>query len=150
MKIKIPPLILLLITGAIMWLVAHSDFAYPIPVPYPLALSVASAAFGFLIALRAMRQFKAAETTVNPLAPESATSLVNSGVYRRSRNPMYAGLLFILAGWALWLGSLTSVVVIALFVLAITELQIKPEEKALRELFGEDYEQYCRQVRRWV
>lgn len=150
MKNKIPPPILLLITGGIMWLVARSDFAYPITVPYPLALSVASAAVGLFIAVIAMRQFNAAETTVNPLAPDSATSLVSSGIYRRSRNPMYAGLLFILAGWSLWLGSLTSIVVIVLFVVTITELQIKPEEEALSELFGEEYKEYCRNVRRWI
>lgn len=141
---------MLLITGTIMWLVARSDVAYPVAVPYPLALALLSAAIGFSIALLAMRQFNAVDTTVNPLAPESATTLVSTGIYKRSRNPMYAGLLFILAGWALWLGSLMAVVVIVVFVLAITELQIKPEEKALRALFGESYETYCQQVRRWI
>lgn len=150
MKNKIPPPVLLLITGAIMWLVARSEYGYPIAVPYPLALAIALAATGLFIAVLAMRRFNAAETTVNPLAPESATSLVDGGIYRRTRNPMYAGLLLILAGWALWLGSLTSIAVIVLFVVAITELQIKPEEKALRALFGGAYEEYCRKVRRWV
>ena len=149
MKNKIPPPILLLITGAIMWLVAHSDFAYPVPVSYPLVLSLSLVVIGFLIAFLAMRQFGAVETTVNPLSPESATSLVSTGIFSRSRNPMYVGLLCISAGWTVWLGSLTNIAVIVLFVLVITELQIKPEESALNKLFGEAYEEYCKRVRRW-
>jgi len=149
MKNRIPPPVLLLVTGVIMWLVAHSDFAYPVSVPYPLALSLSVAALGLLIALLAIRQFRDAQTTVNPLSPEKATSLVNTGIFSRSRNPMYVGLLFVSVGWALWLGSLSNVVVIGLFVVVISELQIKPEEKALKSLFGSVYEDYCMQVRRW-
>ena len=59
------------------------------------------------------------------------------------------------AAWAVTaaadgLGSLTNLVLIVLFMLVITELQIKPEEKTLRKLFGHDYEEYCRKVRRWI
>jgi protein-S-isoprenylcysteine O-methyltransferase Ste14 len=68
---------------------------------------------------------------VNPLSPEKAKSLVDSGIFSVSRNPMYVGLLLISAGWALWLGSLANIAVIALFVFVITNLQIKPEEDAL-------------------
>ena len=150
MKNKIPPPVILLITCTIMWFVAHSDFANLISVPYPIVLSLCLAATGILIAVIAMRQFDAAQTTVNPFSPESATTLVSTGIFRLSRNPMYVGLLFISAGWALWLCSLTNIALIVLFVVAITELQIKPEENALRTLFGEVYEEYCRQVRRWV
>ena len=63
---------------------------------------------------------------------------------------MYVGLLVILIGWAVWLGSLSNILVLILFWVVITELQIKPEEAALRTLFGQDYEKYCRQVARWV
>ncbi len=149
MKAKVPPPILLLTTGIIMWLVAHSEFAYPVAVPYPLLLSLSVAALGIVIAVLAIRLFSAAETTVNPLSPETATSLVTNGIFSRSRNPMYVCLLLISTGWALWLGSLSNLIVIVLFVVVITELQIKPEEEALRAIFGEDYDAYCRQVRRW-
>jgi protein-S-isoprenylcysteine O-methyltransferase Ste14 len=150
MKNKIPPPILLLITGTAMWFVAHSDFAYSVTVPYPLVLGICLGAIGMLIAVLALRQFKAVETTFNPLLPENASSLVQTGIFGYSRNPMYVGLLFVSAGWALWLGSLSNIAVMLLFVLVITELQIKPEESALRKLFGEDYAAYCRRVRRWI
>ncbi len=150
MKNKIPPPILLLITAAIMWLVSQSEFSYPVQIPYSLALSILLAVIGVVIAAIAGRQFGIAQTTVNPLSPESATSLVNTGIFSMSRNPMYVGLLLMSTGWAVWLGSLTNIAVMVLFIFAITNLQIKPEESALRKLFGDEYEEYCRKVRRWI
>ena len=150
MKNKIPPPILLLITGTIMWFVAKSEFAYPISIPYPLALSISLAAIGIAIASIAARQFSIAKTTVNPLSPETATSLVDGGIFSVSRNPMYVGLLLVSIGWAVWLASLANIAVIVLFVVVMTNLQIKPEEDALRRLFLEEYAEYCRNVRRWI
>lgn len=150
MKNKIPPPILLLITGTIMWFVAKSEFAYPISIPYPLALSVSLAAIGIAIASIAARQFSIAKTTINPLSPETATSLVDGGIFSVSRNPMYVGLLLVSIGWAVWLASLANIAVIVLSVVVMTNLQIKPEEDALRKLFVEKYAEYCRNVRRWI
>jgi protein-S-isoprenylcysteine O-methyltransferase Ste14 len=63
---------------------------------------------------------------------------------------MYVGLLLLLCGWAAWLGTLSPWVMPLLFVLIITTAQIRPEERALRELFGERYDDYCRRVPRWI
>ena len=58
---------------------------------------------GLALGLAGARAFHRAQTTVNPLVPESASSLVTDGVYRYSRNPMYLGFLLLLlaAGTAL-------------------------------------------------
>jgi protein-S-isoprenylcysteine O-methyltransferase Ste14 len=108
------------------------------------------AAVAVLIAGSAIRQFGAAETTVNPLKPDTASALVQTGIFGKTRNPMYLGLLVALCGWAIWLQSLSNVGVLVAFVIVIYEMQIKPEEAALRKLFGEDYERYCQKVRRWI
>lgn len=150
MKNRIPPPILLLITGTIMWFVANSAFANTVSVPYPIVIAVALAGIGVTIDVLALFEFRSVQTTVNPLKPDSATTLVRSGIFSRSRNPMYLGLLFILSGWAAWLGSLSNIVVLISFVPLITVLQIKPEEAALTTLFGQDYVDYCQQVKRWV
>ena len=150
MKTKIPPPILLVLTGAVMWLVAHSPFAFSYLIPYSSATAVVLVVLGVLTDVLSILQFRSAETTVNPLKPEAATALVRTGIFKRSRNPMYVGLLLILTGWMVWLGSLSNVLVLLVFFLLITELQIKPEEVALRRLFGHEYDDYCRQVRRWV
>jgi protein-S-isoprenylcysteine O-methyltransferase Ste14 len=149
MKNRIPPPVILLLFGTAMWFVAHSGYAYVIFIPYALAIAIASVTVGFAIIGSAIRQFGAAETTVNPLKPDTASTLVQTGIFGYTRNPMYLGLLFVLLGWATWLQSLSCLGILLLFVVAITELQIKPEEVALRKLFAEDYERYCEKVGRW-
>jgi len=150
MKNKIPPPVILLLCGIAAWFVAHSQYGYPINIPFALIVAMLLAASGLLIAARAIRQFGKAETTVNPLQPNDASSLVDSGIFGRTRNPMYMGLLLVLLGWCVWLQSASNILVLLAFVLYITELQIKPEEEALRKVFGQSYIDYCARVRRWI
>ena len=95
-------------------------------------------------------QFWRAHTTINPYRPENATTLVTSGVYAWTRNPMYLGLSVLLLGWAINLGTLTPLVLAPLFIPFIRHVQIRPEEHALRARFGEDYARYCQRVNRWL
>ena len=97
----------------------------------------------------AIVQFLRARTTVNPHRPDRASRLVTSGVYAWTRNPMYLGLWLLLLGWAVRLGTLTPFLGPLLFGPLIQQVQIRPEERALRTLFGKDYEQYCQRVHRW-
>ena len=150
MKNKIPPPIILLLSGIAAWFVARSEFAYPIVVPFALFIAVLLAAGGLLVAVTAIKQFGEAETTVNPLKPEEATALVDTGIFGRTRNPMYLGLLLVLTGWVVWLQSAGNIIVLLFFVIYITEMQIKPEEAILRKLFGQSYVDYCDRVRRWI
>lgn len=105
---------------------------------------------GFLIEAVSVLAFLRVRTTVTPLKPEKASTLVVSGFYRVSRNPMYLGMLFLLIGWALWLGNSAVLIMLPLFVVYLTIFQIKPEEAALSEKFGADFQAYCRRVRRWI
>jgi len=89
-------------------------------------------------------------TTPNPMKPENASGLVTTGLYKISRNPMYVVMIIMLAGYAIWLGSITPFLVIPLCYWLLTEMQIKPEEKALIKKFGEDYQAYKDSVRRWL
>ena len=63
---------------------------------------------------------------------------------------MYLGLLLLLLSFAVFLGDIVAFVPAALFVVFITEFQIKPEEQALREKFGTQYDEYSKRVRRWI
>jgi len=150
MKNIIPPPIVLLLFGIAMWFVAHSEFAYPVAIPYALAVAIVIAAAGITVGAIAIRQFSAAKTTVNPLHPEKATSLVDSGIFAKTRNPMYVGLFLDLSAWAIWLQSMSNLLLLLAFVLYITYLQIKPEEAAMRKVFGQTYADYCERVRRWI
>lgn len=95
-------------------------------------------------------RFRKVGTTVHPLEPNKATYLVTDGVFRFSRNPMYLGLLLLLIGWAVWLGSASPWLVPPLFVIVLTLVQIIPEERALHQRFGEEYVSYQRSVSRWI
>ena len=150
MKNRIPPPVLLLLLGALMWFIAHSEFAVRLDIPFALAIAIVLAALGVAVSGSAVVRFSRAKTTVNPLKPETASTLVQGGIFSRSRNPMYVGLLLVLTGWGVWLQSLSNVAVLLAYVVLITELQIKPEEAALRALFGDDYRNYCKRVRRWL
>jgi protein-S-isoprenylcysteine O-methyltransferase Ste14 len=100
--------------------------------------------------LIAFFQFWRARTTINPHRPESATTLVTSGVYAWTRNPMYLGLSVLLLGLAINLGTLTPLAFAPLFIPFIRYVQIRPEELALRARFGQDYDRYCQRVNRWL
>jgi len=105
---------------------------------------------GILVAAAGLIAFRRARTSANPMHPEAATTLVTSGVYAWTRNPMYLGWLPILAGWAAYLQHPVSLLVVPLFVLYLTRFQIVPEERALAAKFGTQFEAYRRRARRWL
>ncbi|MFN3960548.1 MAG: methyltransferase family protein [Parvularculaceae bacterium] len=146
----IPPPVLALACGGLMWLVARQAPLPAVDFPGRLGLAAALAGAGLLIDLVSVAAFIRARTTVNPLAPEKANALVVEGLYRVSRNPMYLGMLLILLGWGLWLGQPLALIVVAGLVLLIERMQIVPEERALEEKFGDDYRAYRKRVRRWI
>lgn len=105
---------------------------------------------GFALIIVAAVEFISAKTTANPLTPGLATSIVTTGVYRLSRNPMYVGFLLMLAAWGVFLANVLSVLLLPLFVVYLNRFQIISEENALLAKFGDDYARYLRSVRRWV
>ena len=150
MKLLIPPPIIALLCSLAMWGMAEAFPQTRFAFPFQSLLAGAFIVVGLAIDLISIGAFRKAKTTVTPLAPEKATSLVVTGVYRHTRNPMYLGLLLILSGIAIWLGSPVNGAILIAFVGYITAFQIAPEEARLTELFGSDYERYRARVRRWL
>lgn len=103
-----------------------------------------------VLVLIAIRGFYQVKTTVLPQEMDRSSSLVTGGVYQISRNPIYLGMAAIIAGSGLALGTWATLPVLALFVWVITAYQIIPEERALKKLFGDGFETYKAQVRRWI
>lgn len=91
-----------------------------------------------------------AKTTANPNNPSSASSLVTSGVFSISRNPMYVGFGLFLLGLAFYFANIASFIIAGLFFVYINYVQIKREEVALQGLFKQEYMAYQKQVRRWL
>lgn len=94
------------------------------------------------------QMMKKQNTTVKP--DEKPTVLIETGVFKISRNPMYLGMALLLLGAGFILGSLTSFIGVILFVAAMEIMFIPNEEKILQEQFGEEYLAYKNKVRRWV
>jgi protein-S-isoprenylcysteine O-methyltransferase Ste14 len=146
----IPPPLLMLIFAVGMWALDRYGPVLPlIPGPWRW-LGWCVMAVAPVAPIMAFIQFGRARTTIDPHKPERASKLVTSGVYAWTRNPMYLGLSILLFGWAIGLGTLSPWVGPLLFIPLIQQIQIRPEEHALRNLFGTEYEQYCQRVRRWL
>ena len=152
LELKVPPVALALITAAGMLALAWLLPAAALPLPATGARLAAGAlgAAGIAVALAGVLAFRRMRTTVNPMAPERATALVAVGVFRASRNPMYLGMLLVLAGWAVFLGNAAAALLVPAFVAWMTRFQIRPEERALTARFGASYLDYCARVRRWL
>lgn len=149
LELKVPPLALVFLFGALMWLVsAYSMFA--IALPWRSTFALIFYAVGSAIVLAGILAFRRMKTTVNPLTPEATTAIVTSGIYRFTRNPMYLGFLLVLVGWAIDLSNLLAFACLPLFVRYMNRFQIIPEERALGTKFSEAFERYKRSVRRWV
>ena len=113
-------------------------------------ISIVLLMLGFLTLISAVLSFKKQKTTVNPLKPEKASSLVTSGVFKYSRNPMYLGMLFILCSISIKFNLLGGLIIIYLFVFFITKFQIIQEEIAMESLFKEEFSLYKEKTRRWI
>ena len=94
--------------------------------------------------------FKKDKTTVNPINPEETTTLVTTGIFSITRNPMYLGLFFVISSTILFFGSWFGIIILIFFVWYINKFQIIPEEEAMEKLFGNKYDEYRQNVRRWI
>ncbi len=103
---------------------------------------------GIGVNIVADRLFTQARTTVNSFG--EPTILVTEGVFKITRNPMYLGMVLVLLGVAIMLGSLSTFLVIPIFVWLITVRFIKFEERMLADKFGSKWLDYATRVRRWI
>lgn len=143
----VPPAYLLLALIAMMLLHRLAPVADVVEAPYSYAGAVFVIA-GLLITGTAARAFHVAGTPLIPF--ERSTTLVTDGLYRHTRNPMYLGLVLILVGAWLLLGSVSALLPLAAFLWIIQRRFIRAEELFLEEIFGAAYVEYKRRVRRWL
>ena len=151
---KLPPPVIDAACAGLMWWLAGALPALQLwprgAWPFGLGAALGLALAGSVIALAGLVEFRRARTTFNPLDPARASALVTTGIYRVTRNPMYLGMLLVLLGWAVWLGNAAAFVGLPLFVAVLNLLQIAPEERVLRERFGDAFTRYAARVRRWI
>jgi protein-S-isoprenylcysteine O-methyltransferase Ste14 len=147
MKRVLPPTYFLIAGLAMLALHLLAPVALLVPWPWSL-LGLVPIVAGAALNLVADRRFKRAGTTIKPF--ETSSALVTDGPFRYSRNPMYLGMLAMLAGLWLLIGTLGPLVVLPIFFWVIRQRFVLPEEDAMAQQFGSAWEDYQRKVRRWL
>ncbi len=150
LELRIPPPAIAALCALLMWGIWRIAPRLDLALPMRVAVAAALAAGGAAFALAGISAFRRASTTIHPLKPETASALVSAGVYRRTRNPMYLGIVFVLLAWAVVLAAPWTLLGPLGFVLYMNRFQIEPEERALAARFGAEYAAYRSQVRRWL
>jgi protein-S-isoprenylcysteine O-methyltransferase Ste14 len=150
LELKIPPPAVALLVAVAMWGISLATAIVEVPALVRAVAAIAIALVGIGTAISGTVAFRRAKTTVNPLKPETTSSLVTDGVYRFTRNPMYVGLALVLLAWALFVSSPLAFLGPLVFILYITRFQIIPEERVLSAMFGTAYSEYQAKVRRWL
>lgn len=147
---KIPPVALFVLFIVAINHISHEFLAFSAALPLSgLVFTLCFLVAGF-IGLAGVYEFRRAKTTVNPVKVSDASSVVDSGVFGYTRNPMYLGLFLLLFGFAYWQQNLLSIAFSFSFILYMNRFQIVPEERALESLFGAEYLDYKQRVRRWI
>jgi protein-S-isoprenylcysteine O-methyltransferase Ste14 len=150
MSLKIPPVIVTLVSILMMWGTTNLDIRIDARFHVSIWVSVTCTIIGLVIGITGVLQFIAHKTTVNPHRPKNSSSLVSGGIYKYTRNPMYLALLILLISIGFYLGSFLAFLILPLFILYMNKYQIIPEERVLDEIFGDDYKKYQERVRRWI
>jgi protein-S-isoprenylcysteine O-methyltransferase Ste14 len=147
---RLPPLLVSLAVAATMRGAVALAPNLSIPFPGRAIVAWVLGIVGALVIVAGLASFNRHKTTVNPFKPATASTLVDSGIYGWTRNPMYLGVVFALLGYAAFLSHPLALLGTGIFPAYITRFQIGPEERALERVFDEAYEAYRKRVPRWL
>lgn len=146
--IDIPPVWLLGVL-VITWHVgAAQPFGLSLDFPFTQLLGGLLVGAGVILMLLAAMEMRKRRTTIIP--HNEADSLVTSGIFKRTRNPIYLGDAAILAGLALRWDAVLALVLVPVFIWIIERRFIIHEENMLRRKFRADFARYAEKTRRWL
>ena len=146
--IDLPP-VWLAVFAAAAWMQAnHYDFGVQFGGAWADLVGGMLVGGGILLMLLAFYEMKRMKTTVIP--HREADSLVQSGIFSRTRNPIYLGDALVLTGLILNWNAVLALPLIPIFVWLIERRFIVPEEGRLRRKFKTDFARYEQKVRRWI
>jgi len=103
---------------------------------------------GLILMVLAVYEMRRARTTVIP--HREAAKLVQSGIFSRSRNPIYLGDVLVLAGLILRFDAVLALPLVPVFLGILEKRFVIPEENRLRRKFRADFARYCQKTRRWI
>jgi protein-S-isoprenylcysteine O-methyltransferase Ste14 len=146
--IDIPPVWLLGMCGLAWFQSRHFDYGLSIDGAFTDLLSGLLIGAGLILMLLAVSEIRKQRTTVIPHL--EAQKLVSTGIFKRSRNPIYLGDVLLLSGLILRWDAVLALPLIPVFFSILERRFIIPEENRLRVAFRLDFAKYCQRVRRWV
>ncbi len=103
---------------------------------------------GLVLVALALSEFRKHHTTVIP--NREASAMIQQGIYKRSRNPIYLADVLILAGLVLRFDAVVSLALVPIFAWVLEQRFIIPEENMLRRKFRADFARYAQKTRRWL
>ena len=148
--VRIPPGLVFLAAGFLIWCIARFEPAVRLIIPGSRVVALVLGSIGVVLVLLGIAAFIRARTTADPLHPEKASTLVVTGIYGFTRNPMYLGFALLLLALVFRMEAWPGVIVVFLFVAYMNRFQISREEDALEARFGQAARDYLRSVRRWI
>ena len=146
--IDIPPVWLILAIAAAWWQARLLPLGLSLEGAVTDALSGLLIGAGVILIVAAALAFRRARTTIIP--HQTPANLITSGIFARTRNPIYLADALILTGFILRFDAVASLVLVPIFVWWIERRFIIPEENRMRRTFRADFAAYERKVRRWV
>jgi protein-S-isoprenylcysteine O-methyltransferase Ste14 len=150
LELKVPPDVVWVLVAGIMWLASGRTPRLDLPAPLRLTIAVVLTIAGVFAMVSARAALEQANTTWHPTTPSQSTSLVTSGVFAFTRNPIYLGMMLVMLGFAVLLASPVALLLSSIFVVYIDRFQVEPEERALTAILGQEYIEYRSRVRRWI
>ena len=150
LELRVPPLALFVVFAVAIWAAGRYFPAANLALSGRQTFALISLLLGLAVVSAGVFEFRRRKTTMSPFSPERTASVVSSGIYRWTRNPMYLGMALALFGVAVWQANLFGLAAVLLFCAYLTRFQIVPEERMLLKLFGEEFAAYMNQVRRWI
>ncbi|TFH90933.1 methyltransferase family protein [Vibrio ouci] len=147
---KIPPVALFVLFVVAINHISHEFIRFTVSLPLNVVVFLVCFVVAGFVGIAGVYEFRRAQTTVNPVKVDTASTVVDSGIFAYTRNPMYLGLFLLLFGFAYWQQNLFSIAFSFTFILYMNRFQILPEERALESLFGASYIDYKQRVRRWI
>lgn len=146
--IDLPPVWLLACLGLAWWQKTYHTLGLSFGPVWADLLGGLLVGGGVILALLAVYEMRRHRTTIMP--HQTAARLVTSGIFKRTRNPIYLGDALILTGLILYWDAVLALPLIPVFVWIIETRFIEPEEARLKQKFPRDFHRYSADTRRWL
>ena len=146
--LDLPPVWLMVFAACAWWQAQNLSLGLSLAHPVTMLLAGLLVGGGVVLGVLAVMEFRKHKTTIIP--HQDADTLIQSGIFRRSRNPIYLADVIILAGLCLYWDAILSLVLVPLLVWVLERRFIVPEENRLRRKFRADFARYAEKTRRWV